>query len=464
MKKTFLRILLPTITAIILFSGAAIPDARAANPAVAWTGSSYGVVEVRKQEHGSSIVFKRLDTSGNTIQKETEAATAGTPIAFPTIHWTGQTFLLFWTEVSGNGTFISARRLDGAGMPASPAVRIHRSDAPIVSFTSIAVEQNPHHFALSWEERIAPENTRSLFLRVDTAGAKLMEPIVVSESKPQLPAPPKTEPRPGPTIERIQQLQRTPSAGGPIYPSQPSGTAQSVTSKTGPFIYSYLPLKTIPLPTPSPFRPATTEAATTTYYPFSPTPTFGQTIITPTTQAQAQTPSPTPTVPETTSVPAAESQPLLAGDLARASLPSVYQFGADGKRHLFPDDFTFKSWSNKYEWVITISDERLQAIPEGRPILIYPGYAIVAFTGDPSLYTVSRVGVLKQMRSTAEARERYGANWKKRIHVYPKELQARYTIEKEKGKAKNKETKKLLPRRNEVKAGQPKNLRARKVL
>ena len=150
------------------------------------------------------------------------------------------------------------------------------------------------------------------------------------------------------------------------------------------------------------------------------------------------------------------------GDLIRGSSPSIWQIGEDGKRHLFPDDFTFKSWSNQYEWVITANDEKIQRVPQGEPMLIYPGYAIVGFIGDPNLYSVRGVGVLQKLASFAQAQQKYGKNWRTRIHIYPKELKAQYRFEF----VSRKKPRAIAPKRTPkptVKT-QPKNLRARNVL
>jgi hypothetical protein len=420
------------IALVLAFAPASL---RAASPAMAWTGSSYGVVEVRQSGNQYNIVFNRLDATGKKLQAEATVLSAGVPLRFPTIHWTGLTYLVFWVQDDGSGAIIASRRIDPVGTIASPIISIHRSNNPVMSFESLAVEQNPHHFALSWEEKLRTDQSRSMFLRVDTAGSKLMEPMVVSETEPTLPTPaPTISPQPGPTIARAEQLQRPPSSGQPPYPSAIAGTAQSIESRPGPIAYAYPPPTTTSLTTLSPFRPTTTEASTlpTPFYAYSPAPTFNPPSAAP--RTIAYTPSPVTAEPNAVALPTTQATTtdilqLHAGDLIRGSSPSVWQYGDDGKRRLFPDDFTFKSWSNKYEWVMTLDDSRLANISEGTPMLIFPGYAIVKFRGDSTLYRVARIDVLTPMRNTAEARERYGTNWKNRIHVYPKELKARYSIE-----------------------------------
>ncbi len=466
----------------ILLLGLLPLAAFALTPSLAWNGSSYGVVEAKDLGQTSVITFTRVGTDGKKLQTDAAVTTATSPIRFPTLHWTGLNYMVFWTQVDGSGTFINSRRIDGAGKPVTSVIHIHRSDFPITSFESVSVEQNPHHFVLTWDETLGKDHSRSMLLRVDTAGAKLMEAVLVNESpEPALPAP-APQLQPGPTQQHLEQaLGRTPSSGTPPYPTQPSITAHSLTSLPEQPAYGFLQPTVLPLVLPSFFKPQTAQAAPQEiFYPFSPAPTFGQGTVRP----QGTTTLPAPTTTSTSALPAqpsssAVSLALGAGDLFRGSSPSVWRYGDDGKRHLFPDDFTFKSWSNQYAWVISASDAEVNAIPEGDPILIYPGYAIVGFTGDANLYTVTRVGVLQKLQIPAEAQQKYGTQWKTRIHIYPAELKTRYQFEPE--KPKNTRAKKpvvkrrtvarrapqniaAIPARRPATKVQPKNLRARNVL
>lgn len=445
----------------------------ALTPSLAWNGFSYGVIEAKDLGQTSAVIFTRIGTDGKKLQTDAAVTTATSLIRFPTLHWTGLNYMVFWTQVDGAGTLINSRRIDGVGKPMTAIIRIHRSDFPITSFESISVEQSPHHFVLTWEENLGGNHSRSMLLRVDTAGAKLMEPVVVNESpESTLPAP-APQLQPGPTQKSFEQaLGHTPSSGTPPYPTQPSITAHSLTSLPDQPAYGFLQPTRLPLSLPSFFKPQTAEAAPKEiFYTFSPAPTFGQG----TPRSQTTTAPPAPTTAPTTITPTPSSPsslvgnlPLGTGDLFRGSSPSVWRYGDDGKRHLFPDDFTFKSWSNQYAWVITASDEQVNAIPEGNPILVYPGYAVVGFTADANLYTVTRVGVLKKLSSFGEAQQKYGTNWRTRIHIYPSELKARYQFEATK-ELQNQATKKLTVKqrkraRTPTPKAQVKNLRARNVL
>ncbi len=443
----------------------------ALTPSLAWNGSSYGIIEAKTNDQTSVVLFNRVGFDGKKLQTDAAVATAQSAIRFPTLHWTGQTYMVFWTQSDGQGTLIHSRRIDGVGKPVTAVIRIHRSDVILASFESIMVEQNPHHFVLTWEETLSNNRSRSMLLRVDTAGAKLMEPVIVSETKTEARTPetPTLVAELGPTRERAQQASSyEPKAGGPPYPSQSSFTAQSLTSRPSPVAYNFLPLRTLPLSLPLVFKPETTEAAAQdAFYPFSPAPTFQkstprrETSSQPSTTAAGGVIQPTSTISTPTAL-GNEQITFSAGDLIRGSSPSVWQIGEDGKRHLFPDDFTFTSWSNQYEWVITASDEKIQRVPQGEPMLIYPGYAIVGFIADPNLYSVRRVGVLEKLASFAQAQQQYGKNWRTRIHIYPKELKAQYQFEFFSRKTPRAIAAKRAPKPT-VKT-QPKNLRARNVL
>ena len=463
-KKTTIITSIAILASIMLAPAAAM----AGMPATAWTGSSYGVIEVQQSNTHFEIVFNRLDGAGARQAAPVSVLASDIPIRFPTIHWTGLTFLIFWTQKDGDGTLIAARRLDPAGTPAGPIIQIHRSDYALTSFSSIAVEQNPHHFALSWEEKISPKHFRSMFLRVDTAGAKLTEPRVVSESNQEAPQPVTIVQLP--MFQLIsQRIPSGPAAGGPRYPSPSLGTAQSITSRPGDIAYAYPPPSTTPVVFPQPVRTVFVQPLPLAYYPFSPMPTFTQPVESMSSVQIYTVPAYSwstsgviNTTPTTFGIATIQT-----GDLIRGSSPSVWRIGEDGQRHLFPDDFTFKSWSNRYEWVVTLPDDQIARIPLGKPMLIYPGFAIVKFTNDASLYTVSRIDVLRKMQGDTEARTRYGVNWKNRIHVYPSELKAQYEFEatpvakartRKIARASKPVAKKTTP------AVQLKNLRARRVL
>src|SRR3989344_4361505 len=49
----------------------------------------------------------------------------------------------------------------------------------------------------------------------------------------------------------------------------------------------------------------------------------------------------------------------VAGDLIKASQPAVYYYGSDGKRYVFPNEKTYKTWYADFSAVKVITDAEL---------------------------------------------------------------------------------------------------------
>lgn len=106
---------------------------------------------------------------------------------------------------------------------------------------------------------------------------------------------------------------------------------------------------------------------------------------------------------------------LNPGDLIKgyASSSTVYYYGEDQKRHVFPNQNTFFSWftTEDFNLVKTIPDEQLVAIPSGKNITIRPGTYLVKITTDPKTYAVTNCGQLHWIESEAIIAALYGPNW-----------------------------------------------------
>lgn len=115
-------------------------------------------------------------------------------------------------------------------------------------------------------------------------------------------------------------------------------------------------------------------------------------------------------------VPIAHAADLKAGDLIRASLtPAVYYYGADGKRYVFPNEKTYKSWYADFSGVKRISDADLQTVSIGGNVTYRPGVKMVKITTDPKVYAVDAGGALRWVKDEATATALYGADWNKKI-------------------------------------------------
>jgi len=105
-----------------------------------------------------------------------------------------------------------------------------------------------------------------------------------------------------------------------------------------------------------------------------------------------------------------------AGDLIKKDgLSAVYYLGDDGKRYVFPNESTYKSWYSDFSGVVTVSSDELASYPLGANVVVRPGTKLVKITTDPKVYTVEPNGSLRWIQTEADATALYGANWAQRV-------------------------------------------------
>ncbi|MHB8830857.1 MAG: hypothetical protein ACYC44_01980 [Patescibacteria group bacterium] len=124
----------------------------------------------------------------------------------------------------------------------------------------------------------------------------------------------------------------------------------------------------------------------------------------------------------------ANAATLNAGDLIKASGPSVYFYANDGTRYVFPNEKTYFSWFNDFSAVKTITDAELAAIPLGKNVTIRPGTKLVKITTDPKTYAVTKCGTLHWIESEAIAKALYGDAWATRVVDVPDAFFENYTV------------------------------------
>ncbi|MEY4744266.1 MAG: hypothetical protein RL272_211, partial [Candidatus Parcubacteria bacterium] len=88
-----------------------------------------------------------------------------------------------------------------------------------------------------------------------------------------------------------------------------------------------------------------------------------------------------------------------SGSLVKASLPAVYYVGQDGKRYVFPNEKTFKTWYSDFSSVVTITDSELAAMTIGGNVTYKPGTRMVKITTDPKVYAVDHNGMLRWVKT-----------------------------------------------------------------
>jgi plastocyanin len=127
---------------------------------------------------------------------------------------------------------------------------------------------------------------------------------------------------------------------------------------------------------------------------------------------------------------AATTGAFQAGDLIKGTqFSTVYYFGPDGHRYVFPNDKTYFTWYTDFSTVKTISDNMLQTIPLGRSNITYrPGYKMVKIDTDPRTYAVDQGGVLRWVKSEELAKTLFGLNWNQRIDDVPDPFFINYKV------------------------------------
>src|SRR3989339_1867066 len=111
---------------------------------------------------------------------------------------------------------------------------------------------------------------------------------------------------------------------------------------------------------------------------------------------------------------------LSVGDRIKSSLStSVYFYGSDNKRHLFPNEKTYKSWYTDWTGVKIVPVSQLQGISLGHNVTIRPGTVLLKIETDPKVYAVEPTGLLRWVPTEARALALYGSNWNTQIIDVP---------------------------------------------
>jgi hypothetical protein len=99
------------------------------------------------------------------------------------------------------------------------------------------------------------------------------------------------------------------------------------------------------------------------------------------------------------------------GSLIKASGPSVYYYGTDVNRYVFPNEKTYFTWYQNFDAIQTVTDAELAAIPVVANVTYRPGTRMVKIESDPKVYAVARGGVLRWIETEQVASDLYGGNW-----------------------------------------------------
>jgi len=104
-----------------------------------------------------------------------------------------------------------------------------------------------------------------------------------------------------------------------------------------------------------------------------------------------------------------------AGSGADHPCRAVYFWGADGKRHAFPNAATYFTWYPDFSGVLTVDAGTLAALPLGRNVNYRPGGRLLKIPSAPSVYAVEPGGELRPLNSEAAAAALYGPDWNRLV-------------------------------------------------
>ncbi|PIS32535.1 MAG: hypothetical protein COT39_04070 [Parcubacteria group bacterium CG08_land_8_20_14_0_20_48_21] len=133
-------------------------------------------------------------------------------------------------------------------------------------------------------------------------------------------------------------------------------------------------------------------------------------------------------VPALTMGTVVHAEDQLIGQIIQGSGSTLYYVGADGKRYVFPNEKTFKSWFDDFLVVEQVRDQQLAQLPLAGNVRYRPGALLVKIQTDPRVYAVSQNGVLRWITTESLARKFYGDQWNLLVDDVPDAFFVNYTV------------------------------------
>lgn len=119
----------------------------------------------------------------------------------------------------------------------------------------------------------------------------------------------------------------------------------------------------------------------------------------------------------------------MSGDLIKqADNSAVYYFGADGKRYVFPDERTYKTWYPDFSGVKVIPKAEMESYLIGGNVTYRPGVKMLKIQSDPRVYVIAKGGVLWHVATEAVAKALFGDMWAKQINDLSDSFFVNYTV------------------------------------
>src|SRR5690606_15662782 len=108
--------------------------------------------------------------------------------------------------------------------------------------------------------------------------------------------------------------------------------------------------------------------------------------------------------------------------------PAVYYVGANGKRYVFPNEKTYKTWWSGFSAVKTITDAELASVAIGGNVTYRPGARLVKITTDPKVYLVGAAAELHPISDEGTAMDLFGSTWAQKVDDVPDAFFTNYTV------------------------------------
>ncbi|MFH2062831.1 MAG: hypothetical protein ABIJ46_01610 [bacterium] len=107
---------------------------------------------------------------------------------------------------------------------------------------------------------------------------------------------------------------------------------------------------------------------------------------------------------------------------------AVYYCGVDGRRYVFPNLATHRTWYDDFAGVVELSDSQIASVPLGGNVTYRPGVRLIKIQTDPKVYAVDAGGTLRWLRTEAVAAALYGASWNRLVDDVSDALFVNYTV------------------------------------
>lgn len=107
---------------------------------------------------------------------------------------------------------------------------------------------------------------------------------------------------------------------------------------------------------------------------------------------------------------------------------AVYFYATDGKRHAFPNDKVYFSWFTDFSTVKEVDVGFMSSLALGKNVTYRPGVKMVKFQSVPTVYAISKNGVLRAIVSEFVAVALYGSDWNKQIDDISDVFYKNYTM------------------------------------